>query len=445
MILRIKTDNPNLLDVLGKNPDSFNGIQLRTHKNGVAIGRVISQQEYHVVFEDVGRHSYDNDSSNQIDFQSYANPRAALGMISLMLRDLISERETWEAKSVAWRDNKTRGELDACGYQTTITIDHVYIDGINMDRGFVLEKYFDEIETEMMGRNSARLTMSGDCGIFRLINIAAMALMYLAATNKQPWYINDDMAAKYLRIMENIGNVPYFVMYLFARVALRTEKVFDKFKSRMEALFKKNTGLDLKMFYGNTQMMRVSHITDMMVEDGKIRSNVVEIGCGEGEYPRKLCRYMEDDLEWWAVDLDDYGYLNNKIPNYMRSTAEFMFVQDQSLIPVLDNTTVLVVEVMEHMPIGDATDLLVSALAKYEPDRMIITTPNRTFNQWYQFDMLDREFRHDDHDFEMTTEEFEDYITSMIAGVDYTANFFGIGDSIDGEHMSIGVELIKNG
>jgi len=444
MIIRIKTSNPNLLDILGKNPESFNGIQLRTHKNGVAIGRVISPNEYHVVFQDVGRHSYDNDSTNQIDFQSYANPRAALGLIGQMLRDMISERQTWEAKEVSWRDNQTRGELDACGYQTTITVDHVYIDGINMDRGFVLEKYFPEIKTEMIGSHSARLTVSGDCGIFRLVNIASLALLYLAATNKQPWYINEDMAGKYLRVMENIGDVPYFVMYLFARVAFRTEKIFNKFIPRMEALFKRSTGLDLKMTYGNTQMQRVSHITGMMIQDEKIRTNVVEIGCGEGEYPRKLCRYLDNDLEWWAVDVDDYSYLNHKVPNYMKNDAEFMFVQDQSLIPVLDNTTVLVVEVMEHMPIGDATDLLVSALAKYEPDRMIITTPNRTFNKWYQFDMLDRKFRHDDHDFEMTTEEFQDYITAMIAGVNYTANFFGIGDSIDGEYMSIGVELIKN-
>jgi len=75
--------------------------------------------------------------------------------------------------------------------------------------------------------------------------------------------------------------------------------------------------------------------------------------------------------------------------------------------------------------------------------KLIITTPNRTFNNYYRFDPEDDGFRHSDHNFEMTQEQFKEYILSIIKLLPYDASFFGIGDRIDADYTTQGVVLTR--
>jgi len=446
MIVRITSTNQNFLDLLKKNPSSFNGYQLRKHKNGTAIGRIVGPNEYHMVFHDT-KYSYSQDTTNQIDFQSFCNPRVALGLVGTFLRHILVSEEAWMSDTISWLE-RTVEDLDNNGNHHRIEIDNIYADGYNLDRGLVLEKYFKEISLHPIGRNQFRLVVDVEENTLHYaINLATFVCMYLAATNRQPWFLNNDLAKKYIRVLENVRDVPYFILYLFARVCLPTEKMFMEFKPRIESIFNKaHDDYDLAMVYGNTQLMRLNHISDMLLDDGSINTNIVEIGCGEGDYPRKLARKLADGLEWWSHDTEDFNFLSHRVPERMRDSIKFSFTQDVTDIPIYDDPTVLMVEVIEHMPLEEATDLIVSTIERFNPRRMIITTPNRSFNKWYRFDALDRQFRHDDHDFELTTEEFESYIMALLDESKlrkYEAEFFGIGDRIGKEHISIGVELRK--
>lgn len=51
MIIKIKSNNKYFSDILMKNPASFNGTYSFSLKNGVAFGRYVNENEYHVLFQ----------------------------------------------------------------------------------------------------------------------------------------------------------------------------------------------------------------------------------------------------------------------------------------------------------------------------------------------------------------------------------------------------------
>jgi hypothetical protein len=84
------------------------------------------------------------------------------------------------------------------------------------------------------------------------------------------------------------------------------------------------------------------------------------------------------------------------------------------------------------MGIDSARSLLLDAL-KLNFDKMVITTPNVEFNKHY---MLEGKFRHDDHKYEMSRIEFEEFMTTIMNEIDvdkvkFTYKYISIGDMVD--------------
>lgn len=57
------------------------------------------------------------------------------------------------------------------------------------------------------------------------------------------------------------------------------------------------------------------------------------------------------------------------------------------------DTDLLITEMLEHIPKEDAINIL-AEIKSYNFRKLIITLPNKDFNQFYK---LGKEFRHDDH------------------------------------------------
>ena len=82
-----------------------------------------------------------------------------------------------------------------------------------------------------------------------------------------------------------------------------------------------------------------------------------------------------------------------------------------------------------------ARDLINKVLLIPNLDKFVITTPCVEFNKHY-FDN-DGEMRHDDHDFEMTRDEFRGFVMEIVGDHDY--EFINLGDEVDGVPVSQGV------
>ena len=83
------------------------------------------------------------------------------------------------------------------------------------------------------------------------------------------------------------------------------------------------------------------------------------------------------------------------------------------------------------MELGAAINLIKYVLNNVNFNRILITTPNRTFNEYYG--MEPDEMRHDDHSFELSREGFYNVINGILddyRGVE--SMLMGIGDKVNG-------------
>jgi hypothetical protein len=111
MIIKIKSENSELLSILNKNPNSDFGLYTKKYKNGSIFGVVENPNEYTVLFIDTDKYSYVQYSDNQIDFQSLCNPQAALNCINELFGEILVDKTTYFSKNISWL-NKTLLDID---------------------------------------------------------------------------------------------------------------------------------------------------------------------------------------------------------------------------------------------------------------------------------------------------------------------------------------------
>ena len=215
MILKIKSENPYLLDILHKNPNTDFGLYAKNLKNGVVIGNCVSPKEYEITFQD-SKYSYLPEDSNAIDFQSYVSPLVVLHISNDFLGTLLKPRTEYLASSMKWLD-KSYQELD--NQFCTIEVLSFYINSSWVKGNeFLLSRYFPNVSVQhKVGRNY-HLTIEGKT-VFEAVNLLNLISVFVHITNNYgPFtFIDDSFAEKYTRLLTNLEDVPYFVFYLFIK------------------------------------------------------------------------------------------------------------------------------------------------------------------------------------------------------------------------------------
>ncbi|WP_107840841.1 methyltransferase domain-containing protein [Metasolibacillus meyeri] len=98
-----------------------------------------------------------------------------------------------------------------------------------------------------------------------------------------------------------------------------------------------------------------------------------------------------------------------------------LFYYDQTLA----NKDILILcEVIEHINEERLPKIIAMLLQQYAPKALIITTPNADYNKVYALE----EMRHDDHRFEWTRQQFENWCAEMVQNTPYMTSFYGIGE-----------------
>lgn len=165
--------------------------------------------------------------------------------------------------------------------------------------------------------------------------------------------------------------------------------------------------------------------------------SIVDFGSGEGKLSVRL-GFIKGMKELLAVEPSEVENLKAK-RRFDKVKGEADFVEPQILWGSLfyyderlkGKDLIILCEVIEHIDeqrLPKAMDLI---LHLYAPQSLIITTPNREYNDVY--DMEDH-FRHSDHRFEWTRQEFQDWCQARNQQNLYELEFQGIGE----EHVDQG-------
>lgn len=426
MILKIKSTNPDFATLIMKNPNGPNdGLVLEPNKNGVFVGHFNSPSEYHLVFLDT-KYSYNNDMSNQIDFQSYSNPRIILDMMKVYFPTFMYEKQRFGNKKIVWENNKELKEFDNV-HQHEIYIENVYVDSTWIRNGkFLLSRYFPQISVVSKNKYLYTLKIEGEGELYDFMNILTLTFLFLTITNPQKYYIDDALVEKYLQVLKNIENIPYFIVYLFKVRLMKSKEMFVRFKESMDNVLE-----DLSMTYGNTHLQRIEFIKEHLKEN---EIDIFDVGCGEMLYLKAIGPSLSSERNYYALDIDEgFGRLANKIANRDNIKCNVKFSNDFNQLKIEDKVDVLITEVIEHMGLSDAKQFIKNIADTIDFNRIIVTTPNFDFNDFYS---METEYRNEDHKFEMTEEQFFEFIEELFPNNKFEKIY--IGDEYKGIHPTVG-------
>ncbi|GAF20898.1 HEN1 C-terminal domain [Bacillus sp. JCM 19047] len=236
------------------------------------------------------------------------------------------------------------------------------------------------------------------------------------------------------------------------------EKEVDKMKrygegwleNHPERAYIYEKALRFKAIYEHTQQKDVQPVKETMirlndkryetiiqkVSDLHQKASVVDLGSGEGKLTVKL-GYVKGIKELLAVEPSEMA-MTRALRQFTKRTKELEFLQPTPLRSSLfyyDNRlqnkdVIILCEVIEHIEEFRLPKMMKMILSDYRPQTLFISTPNYEYNQLYN---LGEGYRHPDHRFEWTRDQFQTWCQAVNTGF-YNLEFTGIGE----EHRQFG-------
>lgn len=414
-ILDINTNNVNVSWVIRKNPQTQIDTQVPFEKKlrqGKLYGWYQTPNDFRMYFKDgEGKSSFYKDLNNDyLDQSAYNCPYVYCAMMNEMLSSALKEEQEKDINTF----NK-------------IILSSILITSPHIADAFI--KYFSDkvhITMENITKKVYSIIFEGNVSLYYITNLVQMFCLVQALEDRNIYIdTNEGTLKKYAQTLINI-EAPYFIVYLFLSRCVPDMKSFLLIKPILE-----KEGWILH--YGNTQKQRFNEIKKHIV-DGEFLN---DIGCGELYYSRNLASFYKTIYSWDAdskIQERNKHYINKKqLVNIQLKNA----FTEKNMIDIQKGSDILITEMLEHIPKEEATKVLLKL--KNTPFRnMIITVPNKDFNQFYK---LEHEFRHDDHCWEPTYEETVQWIDTIFGKGN--ACIKPIGDGINGIHLTTLITIKK--
>ncbi|AUO05641.1 methyltransferase type 12 [Paenibacillus jamilae] len=166
------------------------------------------------------------------------------------------------------------------------------------------------------------------------------------------------------------------------------------------------------------------------------RQKIVDFGSGEGKLSARLAR-MKGIEEIWAVEPSAYAQVRaverfaklERHADAIRPTPMMgsLFYYDEQL---RGKDVMILCEVIEHVDEHRLNRVMNTIVTEYQPGMLIVTTPNREYNEVYRMDQ--QELRHGDHRFEWSRSEFRERCEQWIEEAPYSLALEGIGEEVEG-------------
>ncbi len=420
--VQLQSSNPMFSYILRKNPSS--GMLIKTNRKGRLFAWYTpgNPQIFNIYFRDSGTEvSYSNDMFEYMDATRYNAP---MFLVNAFTEFLIHMRKP---------DNE-----DVAGYENVLMINQIKCRSRSLE---TFQANFTDynFETNEISPHNYRITIKTNKTIRELISLGQVIAIFNTLLNDDLQNLNYNDIDKYMNWIQVI-NAPYYIRHLFKLYFLKTHKLFTKYKPLLETYDKAKIEFEI----GSTLEQRINAIRKHI----NFKSHVIDIGCGEGSYVRNFAPLLAENAEYHAIDTDEKNRETVKrlcerkqIENVIIWESLDVYI-DTLRGDVISNATILLTEVMEHMSKEEASSLISKILNifKSHNNKIIITTPNKDFNNNYK--LFDDDVRNEDHKFEMTKNEFTEYIRELVNTSKINienVKFFDIGDKVNDVQPTLAV------
>lgn len=422
--LSIHSTNKNLSFELNKNPKS--GLQAMDLREGALFGFFSKKaKSFNLYFQDHPlRCSFNEELAERGDLEyndltRYSSPTCYLSMLDKG----VSLKES----DVAKLNNTTK-------HQYRITLASVRLGSKHLADLFAkdLQGQYDIVAQPLADSpRFFKLTFSTEAtSVYYILQVVKVFLLLASKFNDRDQKLDEMQIEKYLKEIVKL-DLNYQLRNVF-KVRFMTPNFFKKHKD----LINTSSKVQLDLQCDNNFMQRRDFIVNTAIENYQ-GANIVDLGCGEGNYIKILYKKLvmnnpKEAFSYTAIDsspeaLEEVKHLvrkNEFSVDILSSLEEFIsgkYSQTEK------NYTFMCTEVIEHNTKEDAIKLL-ETLNTLRAERIIITTPNKAFNTFYNLE--EEETRHHDHKYEVTEEEFKALINEAFKEKKIT--FYNLGDKVNG-------------
>jgi 2-polyprenyl-3-methyl-5-hydroxy-6-metoxy-1,4-benzoquinol methylase len=424
----IESENNDLSWVLGKNPDS--GMIARNMRAGIVWGWYHNPQTYVTRFNDytdeVSFRKNIHDNYNYLGSLQYCSPL----LLSTIIQELFS--------STLNKDNPKDTECVCKISLNLIRLNKRAINFIEKLNNYIKLFNIGVIETKYIGLYNFTIS-SEKSTIKELFNYSYLLgnllnVLTIGYVDRPKLEQLDKMINFMIKI-----NVPYYPRYLIKTNMISRED-FVVLKNKLEQI----GNSVVKMNWGNSQEQRYKFIESNVI----FTSDIIDFGCGEGFYVRKLIPQLSTSNKYIAWDADPeelakVKYFKEKNPQYTNLIIPESEKELFELVKTFNTKPIILMsEVFEHVEPNEAIRLVEKIKSNINFSHMIITTPDVGFNIHYSSDG-EINMRHHDHKYEYSKDEFENIINNIFDS-NYKKNFYQVGDVIDSNSISQSYIIYSN-
>ena len=373
MIIKIKSDNPQFSRVIGRNPDGLPFVQ--TIRSGFGVGLFMTPQEYVLRFipndpEDFSAPFGVGDQGAYSDPGKYLDPVVGLCLIKELLSSTTNKLS----------------EKDQEGFRNELTISWHWSNAI-IFRAFA--SHFKDVEfkcEQSKVDNLQRITLTTSKSVQYLLNLIKLYLFCLVTSSTYGIPTGPDFFEQFFKSVD-VVNAPYFIRYLVKKYMLKNQVSPKIWLERLSIPGQINMVLE------DTQKAREKFVKEAISSKEGI-TTVIDFGCGECQHAKRLAsnyRVIAYDLPEVIADNRSNPKLT-KIDNLVLTDSldeVFNLVKDLSRSEIAG----VLSEVIEH--IDPKTQFESLKFLGRICSLVVVTTPNKDFNQFYDFD--DDQVRRDDH------------------------------------------------
>ena len=163
----------------------------------------------------------------------------------------------------------------------------------------------------------------------------------------------------------------------------------------------------------------------------QFKESIVDLGSGEGKLSEKL-GFIEGVQEILAVEPSQSASIK-ALKRFEQVEPKKNFIMPTQIIGSLfyfderlkNKDIIILCEVIEHIDEHRLPKIMKTILQDYRPKALLLTTPNKEYNAVYE---MDTEYRHLDHRFEWTRDEFTQWCEKQNEAQEYELIFDGIGE-----------------
>lgn len=430
-IAQLKSNNPNFSFIISKNPNSF--MQGKNIRKGKAFGWFSNENKaYNMFFSDypdeISFKEHMNQEFEYLNISKFNSAECILSLIDEFLNSALKKESYKDINGNVCYEKS--GEYESSFYILRIRIKK---DRLLEDFNFHFPGY--KLEYKKLIGDDFELKFTTKKTIYELVNMVALFCVFVFLSNKKEKRQNDDFASKYLKCLQ-VVDAPYFIRQIFKLNVIKSNKYFYDNKELLE----KSNRYKIDFEEGDSWLMRKNCIEKNL----DFSRDIVDLGCHSGRYITSFAKKNLDKF-YHAIDIDHEVLEKAKRRTKDRSIENVLFYNSWEDFSSKNNGDsnfdLICTEVVEHIEENEAINLIRNILEHPGLNSCIITTPCSEFNKFY-FD--DDSYRHDDHKWEKTREEFKVWVDKIIKDKNnFNIEFLSIGDKVDGIPISQGVKFFK--